>query len=107
MHTDDTLRIFNEVTVNIGQQFCTFINTMCPAFDTRELNREVNAHKHWDTKRPGTAASTTTTWQQKMFNLETYKHHALGDYGATIEMYGICDSYTTELVSNYHLNRLS
>jgi hypothetical protein len=32
------------------------------------------------------------------FTLETYKHHALGDYVETIRQYGTTDSYSTESV---------
>jgi hypothetical protein len=40
-----------------------------------------------------------TTCRVKALNLNTYKHHALGDYTAAIQRYGTTDSYSTELVS--------
>jgi hypothetical protein len=39
------------------------------------------------------------TRHPKTLNLNTYKHHALGDYSATIRKYGTTDSYSTEPVS--------
>jgi hypothetical protein len=50
----------------------------------------------------GTASNPTvrdTIRQQKTFNLNTYKHHALEDYTTTIRKYGTTDSYTMEVVS--------
>jgi hypothetical protein len=41
----------------------------------------------------------TSTRRPKMLNLNTYKHHALGDYVATIRKFGTTDSYSTEAVS--------
>jgi hypothetical protein len=37
--------------------------------------------------------------QRKELNLNTYKHHALGDVANTIRRYGTTDSYSTEPVS--------
>ena len=39
----------------------------------------------------------------KLFNLNTYKLHALGDYVHTIHMFGTTDSYTTQIVSQSQL----
>ena len=100
MHTDPTLEILDATTISLGQQFRVFVNTTCSAFNTRELNRKANARKWREAKKRGKMNTTTTmTRRQKKFNLETYKYHSLGDYRATIEMFGTCDSYTTEVVS--------
>jgi hypothetical protein len=40
----------------------------------------------------------TSKRRPKTFNLNTYKHHALGDYVSTIRKYGTTDSYSTEPV---------
>jgi hypothetical protein len=45
MHTDSTLRIFDEITTDIGAEFRSFVQKICPTFDTRELSREVEARK--------------------------------------------------------------
>jgi hypothetical protein len=42
--------------------------------------------------------------QMKTLNLNTYKHHALGDYASTIRKYGTTDSYSTERVRRSLLN---
>jgi hypothetical protein len=98
MHTDHTLKVFDETTISLGQQFRTFVNDTCPAFDTRELKREAGARQRRKSKKTDAAAATTTP-RRKKFNLQTYKYHSLGDYAAMIRRYGTCDSYTTEMVS--------
>ena len=45
-----------------------------------------------------TAAQNDGGRQQKGFNLNTYKYHALGDVADTIRRYGTTDSYSTEPV---------
>jgi hypothetical protein len=95
MHTDHTLRLFDEVTVSIGEQFRTFTKYTCTAFETRELQREADARR----KKTEAHASSKATRRLKTFNLQTYKYHALGDYPAMIRRFGTCDSYSTEPVS--------
>ena len=55
-------------------------------FNTIELPREAGTRK-------GGARSS-----KKTLNLNTYKFHALGDYVATIRLFGTTDSYSTQLV---------
>jgi hypothetical protein len=107
MHIDPTLKIFKESTILLGQKMRDFVVKTCPAFDTRELKRETNARNRRRLKnptRPDASASISTTRQRKTFNIQTYKFHSLGDYPDTIEKYGTCDSYTTELVSDHLLS---
>lgn len=35
-----------------------------------------------------------------VFSLNTYKHHALGDYGQQIRRFGTTDSYSTQIVGH-------
>jgi hypothetical protein len=51
IHTNSTLRILDEVTVNTGTEFRAFTTKTCAAFDTRELSREVDAHKRHELKK--------------------------------------------------------
>jgi hypothetical protein len=111
MHTDQTLDIFDNVTVQMGAEFRAFNNKTCPAFDTRELRRETKARKQRGKKRagrkvskdpaPGHSTSPLTDDEPlpKKFSLQTYKYHSLGDYGKTIRRLGTSDSYSTEPVS--------
>lgn len=103
MHTDPTVAIFDDVTVDIGAKFRTFERQTCSAFDTRELNREANARKRRRKKRPASNVANSSDpfdeTRPKKFNLQIYKYHSLGDYPDTIRRYGTTDSYSTEPVS--------
>lgn len=99
MHTDPTLKVFDDATASIGQQFRAFTNKTCPAFDTQELQREFDARKRRKTKGTDAGVSVKMTRRRKTLNLQTYKYHSLGDYPAMIRRFGTCDSYSTELVS--------
>jgi hypothetical protein len=123
MHSDLTLEIMDEVTSTLGQQFREFKTTVCAAYQTRELHKEVEARARRHAKKAGkqTAGrkgkescnlekqvqSTQNVHRTKVFNFQTYKFHALGDYVSTIRRYGTSDSYSTEPVCpnsfNYEL----
>jgi hypothetical protein len=118
MHTDDTLTIFEDLTVRIGAEFRKFNNCTCPAFDTRELPRETNARNRRELKRSGAQresdprpstsvsdgeAEPEPTFKsnkplRKVLNIQTYKHHSLGDYPKMVRQFGTTDSYSTEPV---------
>jgi len=51
MHTDQTLDIFDEVTVLIGAEFRAFAGKTCPVFETKELAREVAARQRRKQKK--------------------------------------------------------
>jgi hypothetical protein len=106
MHTDATLAILDHETSALGNQLREFQCKTCPAFQTRELKREMDARKRRKHKQGVTVDSSTLDnspaadqRQSKTLNLQTYKVHALGDYVATIMHYGTTDSYTTETAS--------
>ena len=48
---------------------------------------------------PPLVSDEPLTAKQKVYNLFTYKLHALGDYMKSIRMFGITDSYSTQIVS--------
>ncbi|KAG2742745.1 hypothetical protein P692DRAFT_20879278 [Suillus brevipes Sb2] len=109
MHSDLTLEIMDEVTSTLGRQFREFKNTVCTAYQTRELPREVGARARRLVKKAGKettghkgkgsssiAAQGQNVQRTKVFNFQTYKFHALGDYVSTIRRYGTSDSYSTE-----------
>jgi hypothetical protein len=115
MHTNQTLDIFDDVTVQIGAEFRSFTKNTCAAFNTRELRRESEARKRRKSKKANKRASmnpvpepsagpladrTDDERLPKKFNLQTYKYHSLGDVVNTIRRYGTSDSYSTEPVSN-------
>ena len=103
LHSDNTLDIMDDVTVKLGSQFREFRDRICPQFQTRELPREVAAHQRRRSKQNhhsggNSAARFSKDPRQKMFNLDTYKYHSLGDYTSTIRRFGTTDSYSTTTV---------
>ena len=88
MQTDSTLDLLEKVTREFGRLIRQFRDKTAEEFDTVELPRETRARK-------GEARSP----KKKKLNLNTYKFHALGDYVATIRLFGTTDSYSTQVVS--------
>jgi hypothetical protein len=122
LHTSSTLRIFKATTKVLGQKLRYWVKKTCAAFDTRELPKEASARY----RRKATAASkagkgkgqmpipssTRIATQQdespdvhnsknrKVFNMCTYKVHALGHYIAAIARFGTTDNYSTQIVNH-------
>jgi hypothetical protein len=88
LHTDDTLKIFDDVTVELASNRRAFVVETCPEFVTKELLREVEARKHRETRehlmKNGHAvaptvdrvSTSTSVCRPKTLNLQTYKLHA-------------------------------
>ena len=105
MHTEYILKMFEELTTMLGDQLQFFANETCSNYNTFELPREAKARKCRQSKKSQAAVpdavdseAPRTTQHKKAYNMNTYKHHALGDYVETIQTYGTCDSYSTEPV---------
>jgi hypothetical protein len=108
MHTDETLDIFDSQTVKIGAEFRSFKATICPLYHTRELpkearkrrRRQVATSKHSALPAGnGDTPSAETLSQlprERELNINTVKHHFMGDYAWCIRNYGTVDNYTTE-----------
>lgn len=119
LHTDITLGIMDRLTTELGKAFLDFEKTVCTAYATQELPREVTARqKRQQAKATSSQEGTSQTNSEqpkeksteskplvKMLNLQRYKHHSLGDYVETIRQYGTTDSYSTQSVSifNHHV----
>ena len=106
MHSDLTLKILDNLTTQMGDAFRFFSDHVCGAYRTRELPREENARRRRQAKKDEQPADLAAKGQQKRevgpklkaYNMNTYKHHALGDYVAHIRGRGTTDSYSTEPV---------
>ena len=110
LYTDNTLKILDDVTVELVSNLWAVVAETCPEFITKELPREVEAHKHWETREhlmkngPAVApavdhvSAATSACRPKTLNLQTYKLHALGDYATQICFFGTTDSYSTQTV---------
>jgi hypothetical protein len=86
-----------------------FEKYVCSKYDTKELPSELAARtrrQQWKAiQKPTTTPALTRKHpatkgpQQRKFNLETYKYHALGDYAPSIRLHGPLDGYSSQLVS--------
>ena len=121
MHSDLTLELLDNLTVEIGDSLREFSNFVCPFYKTRELPREQEARHRRAAKQPrndglppqgdnpNNAENAPTSRKKKdetgprikRYNMNTYKHHSLGDYANEIRERGTTDSYSTETVSLY------
>ncbi|KAI0069517.1 hypothetical protein K474DRAFT_1610329, partial [Panus rudis PR-1116 ss-1] len=89
LHTEDTLKLFEDTTRMLGIHVRTFVKITCKHYDTRELPREETARKRRaavvNTLKKGDPATTTTgkvdtrKCRRKVFNPGTYKWHTLPD----------------------------
>jgi hypothetical protein len=101
LHSDQTLELLDNSTVQIGKEFRSMNNRTCPAFATWELRREVDARKRRQkNKTTNSRVSEADGPLPKSFNLQIYKYHSLGDYVKTIRRFGTTDWFSTESVSN-------
>ena len=87
IHTDSTLNLFDVVTREFGRLMRQFRDRTADEFDTVELPHEAGTQNR------------TGPSKKKKLNLNTYKFHALGDYVATIRLFGTTDSYSTQIVN--------
>ena len=110
-----SLDVQESATKDLGQRLRDFESATCSAFETRELKREAEARQRRQTKvaternaasTPGITDQRNVARKRKVFNLNTYKNHSLGDYVRTIRMYGTTDSYSTEPVSSFYLSEI-
>lgn len=105
LHTETTIIDLENSTVRLGECMRKFAKDVCPQYNTRELPSELVARSR---KKAKTMASSqggvtlglgaTSGAQQKKFNMQTYKYHALGDYPAAIRLYGTADGYNSQIV---------
>ncbi|KAG2087624.1 uncharacterized protein F5147DRAFT_781269 [Suillus discolor] len=94
----------DQVTSTVGQQFRNFKATVCSAYNTQELCQEAEARARCNVKRTakravgqqGKQMEPKHTQHNEVFNFQTYKFHALGDYISTICLYGTSDLYSSE-----------
>ena len=102
LHTNESLNYLERATRLLGGQLRKFRDFTCTPFNTMELPSETAAcWRRMDSKpsTSGSSAHPSSAARPKLFNLSTYKLHALGDYVHTIRLFGTTDSYTTQIVS--------
>ncbi|TFY53731.1 hypothetical protein EVG20_g9986 [Dentipellis fragilis] len=107
MHTETTLKVLDNVTMLFAKSLRFFAQVTCLKFKTVETDAEYRARcrvaqrraamqSGVDSRISGSTPVNIGGKRAKSFNLTTYKLHSLGDYVATIRMFGTTDSYSTQ-----------
>jgi hypothetical protein len=111
-HTETTVRDLENSTTRLGNMLRSFQQDICSQYQTFDLPSEEAARarrKAAAAKKggPGAAAkkgkgkeSAIGTRKIRVFNLNTYKIHALGGYAKAIRLFGSPDNYNSQSVSN-------
>jgi len=111
LHTETTVIDLEHSTTRLGETLRAFQNTVCPAYQTHELPTEeaararrkaAAAKKGSDPAQKGKAKAPNPTQggtrRKRLFNMNTYKLHALGGYAKAIRKYGTMDNYNSQTV---------
>jgi hypothetical protein len=97
LHTETTLKLLRDATVELGDQLRKFRDTTCSHFYTEELPLQEAAQGRQKAKLVAPGSHPGRTF--RTFNLLTYKLHSLGDYTTNILLFGTSDGYSTQIVS--------
>ncbi|KAL0566510.1 hypothetical protein V5O48_015503 [Marasmius crinis-equi] len=108
LHSETSLDDMDSATTSLGKSLRKFANTVCPAYDTKELPKETAARGRrkaaYAKKQAATGknkrkqtSTTSSSPKTKLFNLNTYKLHALGHYIPFIRLFGSTDNYSTQI----------
>ena len=102
LHTEDSLALLDLALHQLGAQMRKFQRITCTAFQAKELPKETarRVRKELADLQSGHRKMAVRSESlPKVFNINTYKFHALCDYGKTIRLFGTTDSYSTQVVS--------
>ncbi|KAH7903466.1 hypothetical protein BJ138DRAFT_1107647 [Hygrophoropsis aurantiaca] len=95
LHTDESLELLDNSLKALATQLRKFQRLTCAAFETKELPSKTMARQRQ--QKHNTVSNNSTGSRRKVFNLLTYKFHALGDYTVAIKKFGTTNSYTTQI----------
>ncbi|RPD82127.1 hypothetical protein L226DRAFT_541597 [Lentinus tigrinus ALCF2SS1-7] len=112
IHSDSSLARFERICSSLGEVMRTFMNQLCPDYDTKELPKETASRQRRKAAQaaradPRAAAVSSLPGatrtaprkepaKRKKFDLNTYKYHRLGDYPRYIRLVGSTDGWTTQ-----------
>ncbi|KAI0057240.1 hypothetical protein BV25DRAFT_1812761 [Artomyces pyxidatus] len=108
LHVDTSLKILDDATTALGIRLRHFSTITCPAFDTKETEREYTARLRAQAQRAAAAGSLTSSSslsggrRARTLNLKTIKTHFLGDYVPSIMYTGTTDSTSTQIGEHEH-----
>ena len=90
LHSDSSVHVLKAATSVFGDLIREFKNAVCPHYKTRLTAREQQAR---DRRK-----KTSSTAAEYVFNISTYKLHAMGDYALSIVDVGTTDNYNAQNV---------
>ncbi|KAG1726169.1 uncharacterized protein EDB91DRAFT_1254428 [Suillus paluster] len=104
IHTELSLGFLEETFTILSKQLRKFRDFTCAVFETVELPKEKAARQRRFAQRagPNDGSSESGGPRVKKFNLSTYKFHAMGNYVRTIKLFGMTDSFTTQIGELVH-----
>lgn len=91
LHSDSSVRVLEGATSVFGTLIREFKNVVCPRYKTKLTAREQQAR---DRRKKGSHSAV-----EYVFNLSTYKLHAMGDYASSIPVFGTTDNTNAQNVS--------
>lgn len=108
---DPHLMSLENSAVDVGSDVRQFANVTCKKYDTVDLPKEAAARgrrKAALSKKTGkvTVGQQKEPRRRRVFNMNTYKFHALRDYPATIRLHATTDNWSTQTVSSVHVSRV-
>ncbi|KAF8235382.1 hypothetical protein L208DRAFT_1257434, partial [Tricholoma matsutake] len=107
LHISSTLEALGKTMQALGASLREFVKVICSCYATKELPREeaaqVRHRANASAKGKGKAMVTSDKQNSARgcFNMSTYKLHALGNYVVNIQLYGLTDNYSTQVVSYF------
>lgn len=94
--SESTVTLLEETFKNLAHKLCKFQCDTCSTFNTKELPKEIVAC-HQAASQYSNTATTPLELRgarlKKLFNLSTYKFHAMGDYVSIIRLFGSTDPF--------------
>jgi len=99
------MTFLEETFKKLSQKLHNFQHNTYAIFNTVELPKEKATHqcKSAQCFKTTTILLESSRPRVKMFNLSTYKFHAMTDYARTIRLFGTTDSFTTQMVSTWYI----
>lgn len=108
LHSDSTLVSFDNQTTLIGRTLRSFKKKTCDKIDTRKLAQKDSGYRTprqpdhpsrgAPTGKKGAASrkAAPSSGKKKVFNMNTYKMHALGHYVPSVKRLSTNDNYSTK-----------
>lgn len=95
LHSDSSVHVLKGATTIFGTLIREFKNIVCPRYKTKLTAREQQAR---DRRKKGSSSAA-----DYVFNISTYKLHAMGDYALSIIDFGTTDNHNAQNVGSHSL----